>query len=124
MGMFAETVIVDYRLSFADQGKQTYIFSLHQKMEVCHFHFLFAANKWKFLFSVSSFFCVCVCVLYAAVSNGNGTRKPLTWHQRCQRQNKVGISVVKTTLMPTSHCLCKDNLVLSLTVLMLSSHST
>jgi hypothetical protein len=26
MGMFAETVNVDYRLSFADQGKQTSVF--------------------------------------------------------------------------------------------------
>jgi hypothetical protein len=57
--MYAETVIVDYRLSFADQGKQTSIFSLQQNTEVCHFHFLFAAKKWKFPFSVSSFFRVC-----------------------------------------------------------------
>jgi hypothetical protein len=27
MGTFAETAIVDYRLSFADQGKQTSVFS-------------------------------------------------------------------------------------------------
>ncbi len=26
MGMFVETAIVDYRLSFADQGKQTSVF--------------------------------------------------------------------------------------------------
>jgi hypothetical protein len=80
MGMFAETVIVDYRLSFADQGKQISIISLQQKTEVCHFRFLFATNKWKFLFSVSSFFHVCVRV-YAAVSNRNGT-EALTCSQR------------------------------------------
>jgi hypothetical protein len=27
MGTFAETAIVDYRLSFAEQGNQTYVFS-------------------------------------------------------------------------------------------------
>jgi hypothetical protein len=36
MGTFAETAIVDYRLSFANQGKQNLYFPL-----------LFAANKWK-----------------------------------------------------------------------------
>jgi hypothetical protein len=34
MGIFAETAIVDYRLSFADQGERTYVF-----------RFPFAANK-------------------------------------------------------------------------------
>jgi hypothetical protein len=29
MVTFAETVIVDYRLSFADQGKQTSVFHFH-----------------------------------------------------------------------------------------------
>jgi hypothetical protein len=43
MGTFAETIIVDYRLSFADQGTPT-----------C-FLFLFAANKWKFAISVFHF---------------------------------------------------------------------
>jgi hypothetical protein len=28
-GTFAETAIVDYHLSFADQGKQTFIFGFH-----------------------------------------------------------------------------------------------
>jgi hypothetical protein len=39
MGIFAETGIVDYCLSFADQEKQNSVF---------RFPFLFAANKWKF----------------------------------------------------------------------------
>jgi hypothetical protein len=43
MGTFAETAIVDYCLSFANQGKQTSDF---------RFLFLFAANKWKFAVSV------------------------------------------------------------------------
>ncbi len=30
MGTFAEKAIVDYRLSFADQGKQTLVFRLQQ----------------------------------------------------------------------------------------------
>jgi hypothetical protein len=38
---FAETAIVDYHLSFDDQGKQTSVF-----------YFRFAANKGKFAISV------------------------------------------------------------------------
>ncbi len=45
MGKFAETAIVDYRLSYANQGKQTSIF---------RFRFLFVADKRKSPFSVSS----------------------------------------------------------------------
>jgi hypothetical protein len=41
MGMFAETAIVDYRLSFGNQGKQTSVFL-----------FLFAANKRKSAVSI------------------------------------------------------------------------
>jgi hypothetical protein len=43
MGAFAETVIVDYHLSFADQGKKR------------PFDVLFAANKQKFVVSVVRF---------------------------------------------------------------------
>jgi hypothetical protein len=51
MGTFAETAIVDYHLSFADQGKQNSVsvFS-KQTTEVCHFRFPFAANKRKLHF--------------------------------------------------------------------------
>jgi hypothetical protein len=42
MGTLAETVIVDYRLWFADQGKQTSVFR----------SYIFSANKRKFLVSV------------------------------------------------------------------------
>jgi hypothetical protein len=40
MGTFAETAIVDYRLSFADQGKQKSVFRLQQKRKfaVSDFH--------------------------------------------------------------------------------------
>jgi hypothetical protein len=46
MGTFAETAIVDYRLLFADQGKQTSIFRLRlqQTNRSLPFLFLFAAN--------------------------------------------------------------------------------
>jgi hypothetical protein len=47
MDTFAETEIVDYSLSFADQGKQTSIFG---------FRFALAENKKKLPFSVSSVF--------------------------------------------------------------------
>jgi hypothetical protein len=39
--MFAETAILDYRLSFADQGKQNFLFL-----------FPFAANKRKSAISI------------------------------------------------------------------------
>jgi hypothetical protein len=54
MGKFAETAIVDYRLSFVDQGKQTSLFRfcLHKQREVCSFCFPFAANKRKLLCSI------------------------------------------------------------------------
>jgi hypothetical protein len=48
MGMFAETAIIDYRLSFASQGKQTSVFRFGlQQTDFC-FPFWFAANKQKF----------------------------------------------------------------------------
>jgi hypothetical protein len=37
MGTFAETANVNYRLSFADQEKQTYVFRLQQTNGSCHF---------------------------------------------------------------------------------------
>jgi hypothetical protein len=37
MGTFAETANVDYRLSFADQGKQTSVVRLQQKTQVAVF---------------------------------------------------------------------------------------
>ncbi len=63
MGRFAETAIVDYRLSFANQGKQP-PFSVCvccKQTEVCPFHFKqtngslpfpFAANKRKLAVTV------------------------------------------------------------------------
>jgi hypothetical protein len=72
MGMFADTRIIDYRSSFANQGKQTLIFRsrLQQTTEVCFFCFPFAVNKGKLLFSVSSDFRILYTVYrtYAAVS--------------------------------------------------------
>jgi hypothetical protein len=64
MVMFAETVIVDYRLSFANQEKHTFVFILQQKMEVCHFRFYLQQTNGSFhsllvLFSM----CVCVCTV-------------------------------------------------------------
>jgi hypothetical protein len=53
MGTFTETAVVDYRLMFADQGKQTSVFRFrsNDQMEACRFPFLFAANKLKLPFS-------------------------------------------------------------------------
>jgi hypothetical protein len=47
MGTFAETAFVDYRVSFADQGKQTSVSVGSKQTEVCRFRFPFAANKQK-----------------------------------------------------------------------------
>jgi hypothetical protein len=53
MGSFAETAIVDYCLTFADQGKQNSIF-----------HFRLQQTNGSLLLSICSVFCVCwgVCV--------------------------------------------------------------
>jgi hypothetical protein len=79
MGTFAETAIVDYRSSFANEGKQTsvFYFRLQQQTEVCQCCLPLGANKWKLPFSVSSVFCIHmlrICCLfnmyiYATVSN-------------------------------------------------------
>jgi hypothetical protein len=55
MGTLAETAIIDYRLSFTDQGKQKRPYSVSfcsKQIELCRISFLFAHNKQKspFLF--------------------------------------------------------------------------
>jgi hypothetical protein len=45
MAMFAETAIANYNLSFADQGKQTYVF---------HFHLVQTNESLLFQFSICS----------------------------------------------------------------------
>jgi hypothetical protein len=58
--MFAETAIVNFHLSFANQGKQTY-------KQCAVYHFPFVANKQKLPFSVGSFLCMCVCLCAGGV---------------------------------------------------------
>jgi hypothetical protein len=60
MGTFAETAIVDYRLLFADQEKQTSVFRFRMQQNKWKFAILFfvCKNKRKLLFSVSSIFCL------------------------------------------------------------------
>ncbi len=58
MGTFAETAIVDYTISLPTKETK-YLFSVSvcsKQMEVCHFRFPFAENKWKLPFSVSPIF--------------------------------------------------------------------
>ncbi len=57
MGTFAKTSIVDYHLSFADQGKQTSVFYFHSQKTngVCRFWFSFSENKQKLPFSLICF---------------------------------------------------------------------
>ncbi len=63
MGTLAETAIIYYRWSFANQGKkpQFSVSVCSKQTEVCRFRFPFAAkSKWEFLFSASSVFRMCV----------------------------------------------------------------
>ncbi len=56
--MFAETAIVNYRLSFDDKGKQTSVFLFRLQLSIgsLPFPFSFTANKQKLPFSISSVF--------------------------------------------------------------------
>jgi hypothetical protein len=45
MATFAETAILDYRLSLTDQGKQTSVSVCSQQIKICRFPFLFAVHK-------------------------------------------------------------------------------
>jgi hypothetical protein len=58
MGTLAESAIVDYPSSFADQEKhRPFSVSDYSKhTEVSHFHFPYTENKRKLPFSVSSIF--------------------------------------------------------------------
>jgi hypothetical protein len=72
MGRFAETAIVDYHLSFADQEKQTSIF-----------HFRFSANKRKFAVSIFR------------LQKTNGSRRfPLVPFSVCRRCLRTKVNVV------------------------------
>jgi hypothetical protein len=57
MGMFAETATVDtiYNLLIKENKLPFSVSICRKQTEVCRFHFLFAANKRKLPFSVSSF---------------------------------------------------------------------
>jgi hypothetical protein len=47
MGKFAETGIIDYRVSFANYKENKLLFLVCSKQtEVCRFRFVFAANKY------------------------------------------------------------------------------
>ncbi len=53
--MFAVTTTVDYRLSFADQGKQMFIFRFRLQKTNRSLPFPFAENKQKLPFPLASF---------------------------------------------------------------------
>jgi hypothetical protein len=80
--MLAKTLIVYFRLSFADQGKQTYVFHfrLRQTNGSLPFPFSVCSKQREFSVSVSTFFvgvcmrvfvcrggCVFVCVMWRGV---------------------------------------------------------
>jgi hypothetical protein len=54
--MFAETAIVEYNLSFANQGNKLSFSVCRKYTEVCHFPFPFVEKKRKSPYSVISFF--------------------------------------------------------------------
>jgi hypothetical protein len=58
VGTFVAAAVVDYRLQFADQGKQSFVYRFRflQTNGSLRFRFPFAAKKRKLLFSVSSVF--------------------------------------------------------------------
>jgi hypothetical protein len=58
MGTFAETAIVDYRLSFSDHGKQTSVFRfrLQQTNASLPFPFSVCSKQRKLPYSFSSVF--------------------------------------------------------------------
>jgi hypothetical protein len=54
MGTFAKTAIINFYRLLTKENKLPFSISVCRKqMEVYHFHFPFAANKRKLLFSVS-----------------------------------------------------------------------
>ncbi len=55
-GTFVETAIVDYHVSFADQGEQSSVFNfrLQQTNRNIPFPFSVAAVKWKLPFAINS----------------------------------------------------------------------
>jgi hypothetical protein len=75
MGTFAETAIIDYRLSFADQGKQTSAFHLQQTSGILPFPF--SENKKKLPLSISSIFPL----------QNFGNVETWTWKWRHQTEN-------------------------------------
>jgi hypothetical protein len=54
MDTVTDTAIVDYRLSFAEQGKKTAVY--HFRLQLTNGSLPFAENKWKLPFSVNSVF--------------------------------------------------------------------
>jgi hypothetical protein len=98
MGMFAETVIVDYRLSFTDQGKQTSVFSCSKKRKFVIFVFCLQQKNGSFHFLLVPF-SVCVCVR--------------TVCRRLQRKWKTEAANMAPALPETilsRHQQCRDNL--------------
>jgi hypothetical protein len=51
MGTFAETAVVDYRLSFADQGKQTFVSLYSKRTEVGVAIFRYFHVPYMYLFA-------------------------------------------------------------------------
>ncbi len=62
MGTFAETAIIDYRLSFANLGKQTYVFRLHLQQTnklpfVCLLQ-IYILYYIQYIFSIFPYICI------------------------------------------------------------------
>jgi hypothetical protein len=58
VGTFAETAIIDYRLLFADQGKQTSTFRLQQPNGSLPFPFSICSKQTEIAISLGSIFCI------------------------------------------------------------------
>jgi hypothetical protein len=58
MGMFAKTAVVDYYLSFADQGKQTSLFHFQCRKRTEVFRFVFRLlQTTEIIYSAYKMFC-------------------------------------------------------------------
>jgi hypothetical protein len=85
MGTFAETAIVDYCLSSADQGKAL-LFSISvcsKQTKVCRFCLPFAANKQRYPFSVISVFVNINTVNMLSFHTKNGKQTPKLFSLIC-----------------------------------------
>ncbi len=105
----AETAIVYYRLSFADQGKPTSGVCLQQTYGSLPFPFsVCRKNKPKLPFSISS---VSICVIPEAWRHGDGDGDRETWRHRdteTQRHGDIKRKIEAQAIFLNSFTVCSS----------------